>query len=42
VTTELGTGGTGYVFVQLPVCQRVNGLQLEPKWLLSVGLRWKL
>jgi hypothetical protein len=42
LTTELGTGGTGYVFMQLPVCQRVNGLQLEPKWLLSVGLRWKL
>jgi len=42
LTTELGTGGAGYVFVQLPVYQRVNGLQLEPKWLLSIGLRWRL
>jgi hypothetical protein len=42
LTAELGTGATGYVFVQLPVYQRVNGLQLEPKWLLSVGLRWIL
>ena len=42
LTAELGTGATGYIFAQLPVCQRVNGLQLEPKWLLSVGLRLKL
>jgi len=28
--------------VQLPVYQHVNGLQLEPRWLLSVGVRWKL
>ena len=42
LTAELATGTTGYVFVQLPVYQRVNGLQLEPKWLLSVGVRWKL
>jgi hypothetical protein len=42
VTTELTTDAIGYVFVQLPAYQRVNGLQLEPKWLLSVGLRWRL
>lgn len=42
LTTDLGTGSTGYVFVQLPLYQRVNGLQLEPKWLLSIGLRWRL
>jgi hypothetical protein len=42
LTTELGTRATGYVFVQLPVYQRVNGLQLEPKWLLSLGLHLRL
>ena len=41
VTVELATHASAFVFVQLPVYQRVNGLQLEPKWLLSVGLRWK-
>ncbi len=29
-----------YVFGQLPVAQRVNGLQLEPKWSASVGLHY--
>ena len=42
LTVELATQASAYFFVQLPVYQRVNGLQLEPKWLLSVGLRWKL
>lgn len=40
VTTELGNRLHAYASVQLPVFQRVNGLQLEPRWLLSVGLRW--
>ena len=31
-----------YTFVELPVYQRVNGLQLEPRWLLSIGLRYRL
>ncbi len=42
VTVELATHASAFIFMQLPVYQRVNGLQLEPKWLLSVGLRWKL
>lgn len=42
LTAEITAGTTGYVFVQLPVYQRVNGLQLEPRWLLSVGLRFAL
>ena len=42
VTAELSQQANAFVFVQLPVYQRVNGLQLEPRWLLSVGLRWKL
>jgi hypothetical protein len=29
-----------YAFAQLPVAQRVNGLQLEPRSSLSVGLHW--
>ncbi len=42
VTAELTAHTTAFIFVQLPVYQRVNGLQLEPKWLLSLGLRWKI
>ena len=29
-----------YVFGQVPVAQRVNGLQLEPKWSASVGMHF--
>jgi hypothetical protein len=42
VTAELTDKSNAFVFVQLPVYQRVNGLQLEPRWLLSTGLRWKI
>jgi hypothetical protein len=42
VTAELATGASAFIFVQLPVYQRVNGLQLEPRWLLSLGFRWRL
>ena len=31
----------GFAFVQVPVYQRVNGLQLEPRVLSSVGLRYR-
>jgi hypothetical protein len=31
----------GFAFVQLPAYQRVNGLQLEPRVLGSVGLRYR-
>jgi hypothetical protein len=41
-TVELATHASAFVFVQLPVYQRVNGLQLEPRWLLSFGVRWRL
>jgi hypothetical protein len=40
-TAEITTRSSAFVFVQLPVYQRVNGLQLEPKWLLSSGVRFK-
>ncbi|MDB6127394.1 MAG: hypothetical protein JWM35_1290, partial [Verrucomicrobia bacterium] len=39
LTAELGERTSAFAFVQLPVYQRVNGLQLEPRWLLSVGFR---
>ncbi len=42
LTAELASTATGFVFVQLPVYQRVNGLQLEPRWLMSVGLHFKI
>jgi hypothetical protein len=38
ITAELGARSTAFAFVQLPVLQRVNGLQLEPKWILSLGV----
>ncbi len=31
-----------YAFVQLPIWQRVNGLQLEPRQLWSLGVRYRL
>ena len=42
VTGSLGSRSSAYVFVQLPVYQRVNGLQLEPRWLFSAGWRIQL
>jgi hypothetical protein len=42
ITAELAARASAFVFVQLPVYQRVNGLQLEPRWLLSLGFRWRL
>ena len=42
VSVEIAPHTNGFVFVQLPVYQRVNGLQLEPKWLLSIGTRIKM
>jgi hypothetical protein len=29
-----------YAFAQVPVAQRVNGLQIEPRFSVSVGLHW--
>ena len=41
VTAELASRVSAFAFVQVPVYQRVNGLQLEPRWLLSTGVRWR-
>jgi len=42
VTAEVSEQANAFFFVQVPVYQRVNGLQLEPHWIVSTGLRWKL
>jgi hypothetical protein len=42
VTADLNAKVNVFAFVQLPVYQRINGLQLEPQWLLSVGFRFRL
>ena len=36
-TLNLSRRFAAYAFVQVPVWQRVNGLQLEPRWSLSAG-----
>jgi hypothetical protein len=38
-TVDLGMRSHAFVFLQLPVYQRVNGLQILPRWLLSAGFR---
>ncbi|HTJ77404.1 MAG TPA: hypothetical protein VL357_00245 [Rariglobus sp.] len=42
VTVDLSNDLDAFVFVQVPVYQKVKGLQLEPEWLLSLGVRYKL
>lgn len=29
-----------YAFAQVPVAQRVTGLQIEPRWSASLGMHW--
>jgi hypothetical protein len=40
LTFNLNPGFQVYAFAQLPVAQRVNGLQIEPRWSASLGLHW--
>jgi len=40
VTVEAGPAMQVYAFVQVPVAQRVNGLQIEPRWSASLGVHW--
>jgi hypothetical protein len=40
-TLALGPASSVFAFVQVPVYQRWNGLQLEPRWLLSTGFRFR-
>jgi hypothetical protein len=41
VTAEIGEHLHAFAFCQLPVYQYVNGVQLEPRWLLSLGVTHK-
>jgi hypothetical protein len=41
-TVQVGANESLFAFLQLPVYQRVNGLQLDPRWLLSVGFRFRI
>ena len=38
INAQLGAHTSAYAYVQLPVYQRVNGLQLEPRYNLTLGL----
>jgi hypothetical protein len=40
ITMTLGKSLHAYAFVQIPFYQRVNGLQIEPKYTASVGLHY--
>ena len=40
VTVEVSRALQVYVFAQVPLAQRVNGLQLEPRWSASLGMHW--
>ncbi len=42
VTFNVSRSFQVYAFAQVPVAQRVNGLQIEPKWSASVGMHWTL
>jgi len=42
VSVDAGFGLEVFGFVQVPVYQRVNGLQLMPEWLVSAGVRCRL
>ncbi len=42
LTVDVTQTSNLFVFLQLPLYQRVNGLQIEPHWLLSTGFRWRL
>jgi hypothetical protein len=40
VTFQVGQGIQLYAFAQVPVAQRVTGLQIEPRFSVSLGLHW--
>ncbi len=42
IAVTLARNLQAYGFVQLPIYQRVNGLQIEPRYTVSVGLRYSL
>lgn len=40
LTVEIGRSMQVYAFAQVPVAQRVNGLQLAPRFSVSLGMHW--
>ncbi|HEX9390779.1 MAG TPA: hypothetical protein VF928_05655 [Usitatibacteraceae bacterium] len=42
VGIQLTKAVQAYGYLQVPIYQRVNGLQLEPRYTVSVGLRWMM
>jgi len=39
---KLGAATSAYAYVQLPIYQRVNGYQIEPRYSVSVGIRFAM
>jgi hypothetical protein len=42
VNVKLTDSASLYGYVQVPIYQRVNGLQIEPRWSASVGVHFAL
>jgi hypothetical protein len=42
VNVKLSPGAAAYAYFQVPLYQRVNGLQLEPRYSVSIGVRFSM
>ncbi len=42
VNVNLGHSASLYGYVQVPIYQHVNGLQIEPRWSASIGVHFAL
>jgi hypothetical protein len=42
VNVKLTPKTSAYAYLQVPIYQRVNGLQIEARYFVSVGLRFAL
>ena len=42
VNVKLSPGMAAYAYFQVPIYQRVNGLQLEPRYSVSIGIRFSM
>ena len=42
VNVKISPSAAAYAYVQVPVYQRVNGLQIEPRYSVSIGVRMAL
>ena len=41
LTADITHTISAFAYVQIPVFQKVNGIQLEPRYLFTTGVRWK-